>query len=73
MFLERIEKQRSDATKSSQQVGSGKNGVSLAERRVEAQLIYKNLRLEQKVSHDEAITALKKANYPTDGIEPVSR
>ncbi len=35
---------------------------------VEANLIYKNLRNEQKVPHDEAVESLKKRGFPTDKI-----
>jgi hypothetical protein len=39
-----------------------------ADRQVEATLIYRNLRLVQKIPHAEAIAVLKKAGYPTDRI-----
>ena len=39
-----------------------------ADRQVEASLIYRNLRLVQKLPHAEAVAVLKKAGYPTDRI-----
>lgn len=37
-------------------------------REVEAAMIYRNLRIEQKIAHDQALAVLKRAGYPVDRI-----